>query len=972
MSNPSTVPLRISRRSVLAGAGVAAVTAALSNGFAQWAHAAPPLTDGDYETLRQRWIDLLTGRHLIDPEAAVFAAALTTLDASVEDAMTHLVTTPDRAQVFDDQPLTNDALMVSSYTRVATFARAWATPGSKHHQSATLLAVTLDALRDLNRIVYHAGRAETGNWWSWEIGASRQLADAMAIVRDHLSPEEIAAYCAAIDHFVPDPWTQFMPPRQVVTSTGANRVDLCQAVIIRSLASGDTERLRHAVDGLSDTWQYVTSGDGFFRDGSFVQHSTIGYTGTYGVVLLGGLSKLFALLAGSGHAITDPSRSILDQAVEGSYAPLVYRGQMMDSVRGRAVSREGSRSLTDGDAAIEAILRLAEAVEPAMAERWRGLCRQWIEAGRTGSSGHDILNGASIVRTALVHALLSSAVVARPDTGGGRLFPGMDRLVHRGANNRWALTVAMCSSRIAWYECGNGENNLGAQTSAGMTYLYLDTDDAHYDDEFWPTSDLTAPAGTTVDTTPLPPKVEGEWGARCPQNEWTGGSVLDEWSLAAQHLIGPGGTGLTARKTWFATPDLVACLGADITCAPQTATHTVPVSADAHVNDGSRADTPAGASGTLLVKSVATVNSGYTRHTYLRFAPEATPSAIASIALNLHARVNDSGGTTDTVAVYRTGDFNEATLTWNNRPPLGDRIGEVTIQGGFAWRAVDLTASLADDLAAGRVVTLAIVEPLNGRSQGLSVEIKSKEAGSATAPHLSVSVVAGEGGRTRSVVDHRNTGDAVAALVVDGVRIGEPTRIEEPRWAHLPGTGGYVFLAPAAVEASAITRTGSWRAINTGGSTTAHTRGYATLQVLHPSSGRGTYAHLLLPHADEATTRKLAAKPPVTVVSNTAQVQAVTAGVVTAAAFWSAGSAAGLTVERPATVISKRTPGMADVAIADPTQGAGRLVLELADAPWTRVQGSGVRLERVGRVARVTVDVAGRGGVPVRFQLMLR
>src|SRR5690606_16980597 len=106
-------------------------------------------------------------------------------------------------------------------------------------------------------------------------------------------------------------------------------------------------------------------------------HSTLGYTGTYGVVLLGGLAKLFALLAGSSHDVDDPSRSIIDESVEDSYAPLMYRGQMMDAVRGRAISREGSRSLTDGDAAIDAILRLARAVEPALAERWRGLCRQW-------------------------------------------------------------------------------------------------------------------------------------------------------------------------------------------------------------------------------------------------------------------------------------------------------------------------------------------------------------------------------------------------------------------------------------------------------------------------------------------------------------------------------------------------------------------------------------------------------------------
>lgn len=959
----------ISRRTVLSGLGALGLAAAVSQSFTGWAHAAPPLTDAEFETLRQRWVDLITGRDQLEVGSPVFAAALATLDASIDTSLGLVDTTPGRSQVFTDQPLSADANVSGGYTRLAGLARGWATPGSRHHGSDAVLAVVLAGLQDLHRLVYHVGQAEYGNWWSWEIGASRALADTMATVRDHIDQADLDAYCAAIDWFVPDPWQQFRPPRAVVTSTGANRVDLCQAVIVRSIVGGDAARLSHAVAGLSDTWQYVTSGDGFFRDGSFVQHTTIGYTGTYGIVLLGGLSKLFALLAGSSHDVTDPSRSIIDQAVEGSYAPLVYRGQMMDAVRGRAVSRQNERSFADGDGAIEAVLRLARAVDPTLATRWRGLCRQWIEAGRTGSAQHEILTGASVVRTALVHDLFSSGIPARPDAGGPRLFPGMDRLVHRGADNRWALTVAMCSNRITWYECGNGENDRGAQTSSGMTYLYLDSADQHFDDEFWPTSDLTAPPGTTVDTVVLPPKVEGEWGARCPQNEWTGGSVLGEWSLAGQHLIGPGATGLTARKTWFAGPDFVACLGSDISCFPQTSQTRVPVAADAHVNDGSKADTNAGASGTLLVKATTGANSGYNRQTFLKFTPPAVTGDLAAVTLNLYARVNDSAGTTDIVTVARTGDFVEGSVTWNNKPTIGESVATAAIGGSFAWVAVDVTAAVRDQVVAGQPITLAIVENLAAGSLGRSVEIKSKEAGASTAAYLSVDVRTGQDGRTRSVVEHRNTGTTAGRLVVDRKQVTTEQRLVDPQWAHLTGTGGYVFLAPAVVAASVQPRSGTWRSVNTGGSTTELTRHYATLQVRHPESGRGSYAYLLLPGATEALTRARAAKPPVTVVANTAQVQAVTAGIVTGANFWQAGAAAGITADRPASVLAKRTPGMAAVAVSDPTHAATTVVVEFADAPWTRITGTRVTMARQGTTVRVSVDVTDRGGVPVEFQL---
>ena len=284
------------------------MAAAISQGFVGWSHAAAPLDDAELEELRQKWIDLITGRDVIDPAEEVFRAPLADLDETVDELLELLVPGEDRTQVFSDQTLDRDGTVSGGYTRIASMARAWSTPGSRHHESEDVLAGALAGLVDMHRLVYFAGQTEFGNWWSWEIGASRALADCMAMLRDHIEDDDLADYSAAIDHFVPDPWKQFQPPREVVTSTGANRVDLCQAVIVRSIVTGDLDRLHHAVEGLSDTWQYVTSGDGFFRDGSFVQHSTLGYTGTYGVVLLGGLSKLFALLADSAHARSSTMR----------------------------------------------------------------------------------------------------------------------------------------------------------------------------------------------------------------------------------------------------------------------------------------------------------------------------------------------------------------------------------------------------------------------------------------------------------------------------------------------------------------------------------------------------------------------------------------------------------------------------------------------------------------------------------------
>lgn len=963
----------VSRRTVLAGLGGLGLAAAVSGGLAEWAQAAPPLDDAELVTLRNRWVDLVTGRNLVDPDSEVFTAPLAEVDGAADDALATLDTSPDRASVFTDLSFSSDSEVAGTYYRLRDMATAWATPGCRHHGSDSVLAATVAGLQDTHRLGYHAGREEFGNWWSWEIGASRALADTMAILRDHIEQGDLDDYCAAIDFYVPDPWYQFPESRGQVVSTGANRVDLCRAVIVRSVVGGDVPRLQHAVAGLTDTWQYVTSGDGFYRDGSFVQHTTVPYTGTYGLVLLGGLSRLFALLAGTGHDITDPSRVVIDRSVDDTFAPLVYRNQMMDSVRGRAISREGERSIADGDGAIESILRLAGAVDDETAARWRGLCRQWIEAIRNGNAEHDILDGAGVVRTSLVHALWTDEVAPVPDAEGPRMFAGMDRLVHRGADNRWALAVAMCSKRITWYECGNGENNHGARTSSGMTYLYLPNQDDHFDDEYWPTCDLTAPCGTTVDTTPLPPKVEGEWGSGLPDNEWTGGSAMQSWSLAGQHLIGPGGTGLQARKTWFAGEDFVACLGSDIVTGEQFVEVAGSTAvADAHVNDGSHAGTNYGSNSTLLVKTVASPDSGYTRQTFLRFTPEPVTDPFDAVMLQLYARVNDGGGDAYDVDVHRCESFDEQTVTWDTRPAIGEHLGRVHIGGGFAWCSVDLTDALRDTVVSGGTVTLALTQDLpDGRDQGLSVEIRSRETGSG--PRLAaVNTGATTHGRVKTVVEHRNLGTDGGRLLVDGTAVAGSTEVAEARWAHLAGTAGYVFLQPATVRASLADRTGSWSDIHVSGSDTEHTRRYATVELPHGSDRAGTYAYLVLPGADLATTRAAGDEPSVRVLANTAEVQACASGPVTAANFWRAGTVDGITVDRPATVLARRTRGTARLSVSDPTRTADTVVIDLADVNYHRATGDGVSLQRRGRDVRITIDVRDRIGVAVDVQLFVR
>lgn len=558
----------LTRRHILQGAGALTFAGLLAGGFAPLAQAAESATVPQLDALRERWVDQITGRKLITAGDADFAASLVKLDDAVSGSLAQLLPAGNRAQVFADAPFTSDVQMVTTFKRLAQMATAWATPGSIHEGGAELLQHMLAGLEDANSLIYNSDQPEFGNWWNWEIGVPRPLGETLSILGSHVPADLLGRYMAAVDHFIPNPEMQFSAERGPIVSEGANRVDICQGIIIRSIVGNDPTRLAAAVNALSPVWQYVTSGNGFFDDGSFVQHSTIAYTGTYGLVLLSGLSKLFSLLGESDHAVSDPSREILFKTVEDSFAPFIHNGQMMDSVRGRAISRTQERSYDNGDMAIESILWLARAVDPATAKRWRGLCQGWISRN---SFEHPIV-GASIPRTALLKDLAAARVAPIVEDPGHSFFAGMDRSVYRG--NGWAMSLGLCSNRISWYECGNGENELGAQTGSGMSYLYTGKAD-HYDDNFWPTTNLSKLPGTTVDTTPLPRRVEGQWGAITPQNEWTGGVSLGRSGAVGMHLVAPGGTGMEARKAWFHAPDMVVALGADIHSPSDAAVQTM-------------------------------------------------------------------------------------------------------------------------------------------------------------------------------------------------------------------------------------------------------------------------------------------------------------------------------------------------------------------------------------------------------------
>jgi hyaluronate lyase len=249
--------------------------------------------------------------------------------------------------------------------------------------------------------------------------------------------------------------------------------------------------------------ELTEKGDGFYRDGSFVQHSYVPYTGSYGAVALADFSRLVTLLSGSAWPITDSNLSNVFLWARDSYAPWLIDGAMPDAVRGRKIATPSQTEHSVGRSMIAYLAVLAESAPSADAVALRSVIKG--QMARDRSFGAQYLaapsgvgtSGLSLYELGLLKKIAADpAIVAAPQPQGARLFASMDRVILRG--DGYAAVVSMSSPRMSSFESGNGENLRGWWTGMGMLSLYT-ADQKQFGGEFWATVDSLRLPGTTTD-----------------------------------------------------------------------------------------------------------------------------------------------------------------------------------------------------------------------------------------------------------------------------------------------------------------------------------------------------------------------------------------------------------------------------------------------------------------------------------------
>lgn len=451
--------------------------------------------------------------------------------------------------------------IATSFQRLEDMAQAYAIPACALYQNSALMTAIVGGLDWLTANAYTASGTIFGNWYDWEIASPQALNNAAVLLLSNssaLTATQISNYVKAAYNFGPNSVNQ-KNYFYWGALTGANTSNAALTMAVQGILLGSNtatvtrfwqNTAGHPVNPQTDyvisgsllldeaqgnlsgnnpfdydgrsVFTPVTSGDGFYADGSFIFHYNIPYTGQYGQELVENISILVKLLYGSPWEITDPELSNVFGWMTNSFAPLMYRGAMMDMVRGRAIASSSGDGFSVG--------------------------AKVIANFRSVASFAPFATAASL-----------TAFADSPQLPPGQFhFPSMDRVV--AFRDGFGFGLSMSSSRVGGYEINTTSptNLKGWYTGAGVTYLYLGDTDTHYTDNYWATVDWYHLPGTTAELNATPDD------AVTDQN-WVGGAQVDKTYGVAGMSAHPAGTNLYAKKSWFMLDDEIVCLGAGIT-----------------------------------------------------------------------------------------------------------------------------------------------------------------------------------------------------------------------------------------------------------------------------------------------------------------------------------------------------------------------------------------------------------------------
>jgi hyaluronate lyase len=374
-------------------------------------------------------------------------------------------------ELFAGLPLgSSDPNLSAAFQKLYEIALATRTPGAALNGDAAAQQKVRDGLAWLHENYY--GDQTTGyygNWFTWEIGISSYASRTLALAP--AGADLIATYVASMDAYLRNGKNGDVDLDSRF-HTGANLADITTNRMVQGALLGDEARVTKAVADQATVFATVDPyhlnhgvTDGYYADGSFIQHDSVAYTGSYGKALLTRVVQAVKMLDGTPYA--GSAVEVVRGWVANGFAPLIFEGWLMEIVKGRAVSRPGT-GYADVASIVEAIVDLADYVADPVP--LKGYVKFLRAVDPTA-----FVSPESVRRYVDIRADTSIPAADLNPPARSVAFNAMDRTVHRRPG--YAFALARSSNRISKYEYMNGENLLPWFQGDGAYYLYLSGQD---------------------------------------------------------------------------------------------------------------------------------------------------------------------------------------------------------------------------------------------------------------------------------------------------------------------------------------------------------------------------------------------------------------------------------------------------------------------------------------------------------------
>ncbi|WP_118907730.1 polysaccharide lyase 8 family protein [Paenilisteria weihenstephanensis] len=461
---------------------------------------------------------------------------------------------------------TNSIQITIIATNIEKMATLYQTPNSIYYQNASFKQDILYALQWFYTNIYNENVTNAyGNWYDWQIGTPISLVNTLTLMKKDIPPTQLQNHLKAIDHFEP----ATADDRYI--GTGANRINKGFIVSMVGVLSGNQAKIDLGAEITKRVYTPVTSGDGFYADGSFIQHTNTPYTSGYGAEVLARSADFYQLFAGTTTLGSFRSLPTIFTYLDSTYLPVFYKGEVLDMTRGRAASLKAIPNEQVANTMLYDMYTISQKNSNAT---YRGKYANILKSSITKQSEKTTFyKNLTVAQAQTFQNVLANPNIPAtyPARTQNKMMGGASQMIDTKPG--YVAGLAMFSKKVSAFESIAGQNMLGHYTGTGALYLY--NGDESFKGNYYPTVDMTSLAGTTTDHKTKPVTVDN--AKYLNPVAWSGGVSDDQNGSATMQYNMKNVTGSTlgAQKSWFFLNGKIVALGSGITSTESLNTETI-------------------------------------------------------------------------------------------------------------------------------------------------------------------------------------------------------------------------------------------------------------------------------------------------------------------------------------------------------------------------------------------------------------